>query len=76
MIVGSESVKISVKETYMGDDPQNWQSLNLSFHICVVSTVSYTSDKPFMLFFVLCELQLLRKVMLLMWPNNNIKFQM
>lgn len=72
----SENVQILVKATHMGDDSKSLQSLNLSFHIFVVSTVLHTSDKPFMLVWVVCELQLLRKTILLMWPNNNTKFQM
>lgn len=71
MILDAESFTLSVKATYMGNDPQSWQFLNFSFYICVVSIVLYISDRPFVIFLVLSELQLLRKIMLLMWPNNN-----
>ena len=54
---------------------KRWDSWNLFFHICVVSTFLYTSDKSFVLYLVLCELQLLRKTVLLMWPNNDMAFQ-
>lgn len=76
IIQGSENVKISVKTTYMGDDPKRWQSLYLSYYICVVGTALCTSHKPFMLFPVLCELQWLRTFISLTWfNNNNNKFQ-